>query len=110
MIRHKNITAPLLCLVLTASATSAAFAQDAATLYTEKTCVSCHGPDAKTPLLPVYPKLAGQNPDYLFQQLQDIKNNVRTNSMSAAMAGIMQNVNEEEMRILADWLGGLDWN
>lgn len=106
----KPITAPLLGLALAAGASTTALAQDGATLYVEKTCVSCHGPDAKTPLLPVYPKLAGQNADYLFQQLQDIANGVRTNSMTAAMAGIMQNVNEEEMRILADWLGGLEWN
>ncbi|MCB1786315.1 MAG: c-type cytochrome [Chromatiaceae bacterium] len=84
-----------------------AVALDGAKLYQEKTCVSCHGPDANTPVLPVYPKLAGQNPEYLFQQLKDIKAGVRKNAMTAAMAGIMQNVNEDEMRVLADWLGGL---
>jgi cytochrome c len=108
--RLNTITGPILGLLLGAGTTTTALAQDGATLYVEKTCASCHGPDAKTPLLPVYPKLAGQNTEYLFQQLQDIKSGVRTNSMTAAMAGIMQNVNEQEMRVLADWLGGLDWN
>lgn len=97
--------ASLLCLALTTGV--AAGAQDGPTLYKEKTCMSCHGEDAKTPILPAYPKLAGQNAEYLFQQLQDIKNSVRKNSMTVAMAGIMQNVNEEEMRILSDWLAGL---
>lgn len=102
----KNAAGPLFCLLLAAGA-STAIAQDGATLYKEKTCMSCHGEDAKTPILPAYPKLAGQNADYLFLQLQDIKSSARKNGMSAAMAGIMQNVNEEEMRILADWLASL---
>jgi cytochrome c len=102
----RHATGPLLCLLLVTGAAPAA-AMDGAVLYKEKTCVSCHGPDANTPILPVYPKLAGQNPEYLFQQLKDIKSAVRKNAMTAAMAGIMQNVNEEEMRVLADWLGSL---
>jgi len=106
-----NIAAgPLLCLVLATGAVTTASAQDGPTLYKEKTCLSCHGEDAKTPLLPAYPTLAGQNADYLFQQLKDIKSGVRKNSMSVAMVGIMQNVNEEEMRILSDWLASLSWN
>lgn len=107
---ENRVTGAMLCLLLATGAASTAGAQDGPTLYKEKTCVSCHGEDAKTPILPVYPSLAGQNAEYLFLQLQDIKNNVRKNSMTAAMAGIMQNVNEEEMRILADWLGSLSWN
>jgi cytochrome c len=99
-----------LLLLLLSTGTIAAGAQDGPTLYVEKTCASCHGQDANTPILPVYPKLAGQSADYPFQQLQDIKSNVRKNSMTAAMAGIMQNVSEEEMRILSDWLAGLKCN
>ena len=102
----RHATGLLLGLLLVAGA-APAVAMDGAALYVEKTCASCHGADAKTPVLPVYPKLAGQNPEYLFQQLKDIKSEVRKNAMTAAMAGIMQNVNEEEMRVLADWLGSL---
>ena len=90
-----------------AAGTAHAATPDGATLYTEKTCISCHGADAKTPVLPEYPKLAGQNPDYLFQQLQDIKQGIRKNALTPAMYGIMQNVDTEEMRVLADWLGSL---
>lgn len=96
----------LVCL-LTLAGTAVAATLDGATLYKEKTCVSCHGADAKSPILPVYPKLAGQNPEYLFLQLKDIKSGVRKNAMTAAMQGIMENVNEEEMRVLSDWLGSL---
>ena len=106
----KKAIGPLLCAVLAAGTGTTAVAQDGATLYTIKTCISCHGADAKTPVLPVYPKLAGQNADYLFHQLRDIKSGTRTNAMTPAMNGIMQNVNEDEMRILADWIATLPCN
>ena len=105
----RHATGSLLCLLLTAGVGSVG-AADGATLYVQKTCASCHGADANTPILPVYPKLAGQNPEYLFQQLKDIKSGVRKNAMTAARYGIMQNVDEEEMRVLADWLGSLSTN
>lgn len=96
-------------LVAAALAVSApAFALDGAKLYQEKTCVACHGKDAKTPILPIYPKLAGQNPDYAYNQMQDIKSGARANGQTAAMKGIMHLVNDEEMRAVADWLGTLD--
>ena len=85
-----------------------ALAADGAKLYAAKTCLACHGKDAKTPILPIYPKLAGQNPDYAYNQMQDIKSGARANGQTAAMKGIMHLVNDEEMRAVADWLGTLD--
>lgn len=77
---------------------------DGGDLYMKKTCFSCHGKDAKTPLLPIYPKLAGQNPEYAYNQMQDIKSGVRSNGQSAAMQGIMHLVSDDEMRAIANWL------
>jgi cytochrome c551/c552 len=37
-----------------------AFAADGAALFQEKICNTCHGEAGKQPVLPVYPKLAGQ--------------------------------------------------
>ena len=93
--------------VLSLSLGTAAIAADGAELYKTKTCWSCHGKDAKTPLLPVYPRLAGQSADYAFNQMKDIKAGTRANGMSAAMKGVMGLVNEEEMRAIADWLATL---
>ncbi len=76
-------------------------------LYQQRTCVACHGPDAKTPILPVYPKLAGQNPAYLLQQAIDIKSGARANGNTAAMKGVMHLVTEEELKVITDWLGTL---
>lgn len=80
---------------------------DGAALYHSKTCWSCHGKDAKTPLLPIYPKLAGQNADYAFNQMKDIKSGARANGQSAAMKGVMGLVNEAEMKEIAVWLASL---
>ena len=93
--------------VVSLSLGTAAIAADGAELFKTKTCWSCHGKDAKTPLLPIYPKLAGQNADYAFNQMKDIKSGKRANGMSAAMKGVMGLVNEEEMRAIADWLATL---
>lgn len=77
---------------------------DGKTLYKEKTCVACHGPDGKKPLLPEYPKVAGQNKDYMVRQMVDIKENKRTNGNSASMAGVMHLVSVEEIGAIADYL------
>ncbi len=37
-------------------------------------CASCHGADLKTPIDPTYPRLAGQQYDYLVQSLRAYKN------------------------------------
>ncbi len=82
-------------------------AADGAALFKEKTCIACHGAEGKKPLLPVYPKLAGQNKDYMIQQMTDIKSGKRANGQAAAMKGIMHLVSEEEIKVLADYLSNL---
>lgn len=100
----------LISLSITAATTASlpVLAMDGAELYVAKTCIACHGKDANTPLLPLYPKLAGQSPDYAYNQMVDIKSGARSNGMTAAMKGIMHLVNEEEMRAIANWLGTLN--
>jgi cytochrome c len=91
-------------LVLSMSVAGNAFA-DGAALYQAKGCLSCHGADAKTPVAPGFPKIAGQNPAYSFNQMRDIKSGARSNGQSIAMKGIMVAVTEAEIREIADWLG-----
>ena len=78
-------------------------------LYKERTCIACHGPDAKTPILPNYPKLAGQNAAYMLQQATDIKSGARSNGNTPAMRGVMHLVSDEELKIITDWLATLKW-
>ncbi|MCP3669587.1 MAG: c-type cytochrome [Gammaproteobacteria bacterium] len=79
-------------------------AADGAALYKSKTCFSCHGADAKTPIMPIYPKLAGQSTDYAFNQMMDIKSGKRANGQSAAMKAVMGMVSKDEAKEIAQWL------
>lgn len=100
---------PLLAVLagLTFGAGSALAAPDGAKLYQEKTCVACHGKDAKKPLTPAYPKLAGQSAAYAEQQMKDIKSGARNNGQTAAMKGVMHLVNDEEIKALSEYLSKL---
>ena len=93
-----------LALLVSGSAT----ALDGAALYKSKTCFACHGKDANTPIMPAYPKLAGQNADYAYNQMKDIKSGARANGQAAAMKGVMHLVTDQEMRAIADWLATLN--
>jgi cytochrome c len=89
-------------IVLTLS--SITFAADGAATYTAKGCMACHGADAKTPIMPAYPKIAGQAKEYTSQQMKDIKSGARNNGQTAAMKAIMASVTEEEIKILSEYL------
>jgi cytochrome c len=89
--------------LITVSVASPALA-DGKALYLEKTCIACHGKDAKKPLTPDYPKLAGQNAKYAEKQMLDIKSGARANGNSAAMKGVMHLVTEAEIKELAKYL------
>lgn len=102
--KYQTLLASAIALVSIAPAQAA---DDGATLFAKKTCIACHGKDAKSPIMPIYPKLAGQNADYAFNQMKDIASGARNNGQTAAMKGVMPLVSEEEMRIIANWLSTL---
>ena len=106
MMKLKKTAAALAATILL-SATGSAIAADGAALFTAKGCAACHGADAKTPIMPAYPKIAGQGKEYIVQQMTDIKSGARNNGQTAAMKGIMASVSEEEIAALAEYLSGL---
>ena len=108
MKKLKIISLAAAAAVLSLGLAGGAAAADGAALFKSKTCWSCHGKDAKTPIMPMYPSLAGQNGDYAFNQMKDIKSGARNNGMTAAMKGVMGLVNEDQMRAIADWLATLN--
>jgi cytochrome c len=79
-------------------------ALDGAAIYKAKICNTCHGENGAQPILPVYPKIAGQNGPYLLEQMKDIRDGKRTNGLSAAMKGVVSTVTDEEFQAIADWL------
>lgn len=105
----QSILKPILsaAVLLLAVSPLCGIAADGATLYKTKTCSACHGKDAKTPLMPNYPKIAGQNSAYTLQQMKDIKSGARNSGQAASMKGVMHLVTDEEMQVLADYLATL---
>ena len=89
------------------SVTGAAVAADGEALYKAKACFSCHGADANTPIMPLYPKLGGQNAQYAYNQMLDIKSGKRANGQSAVMKGIVAGVSDDELKAIAEWLSTL---
>ena len=106
---QKGMTMKKVLLIAAALGVSTpALALDGAKLYQDKTCWSCHGKDAKTPLKGMpYPKLAGQNASYAEAQMKDIKSGARNNGQSAAMKGVMGLVSDEVIKAIAEYLSKL---
>lgn len=61
-------------------------------------CAACHGADGNSGANPVWPKLAGQHPNYIIQQLNDFKSEKRTEAMMAPMVAPLS---EEDIADLA---------
>ena len=107
MLQIKYVSLAAAAAVLIVGFTGSPAIADGAKVYKAKTCWACHGKDAKTPIMPAYPALAGQNAEYSFNQMKDIKSGIRNNGQAAAMKGVMGLVSEAEMRAIADWLATL---
>ena len=107
MTQSKLISALSVAALLLAASPLSVMAADGATLYKTKTCSACHGKDGRTPLMPNYPKIAGQNSAYTLQQMKDIKSGARNNGQAASMKGVMHLVTDEEMQALSDYLATL---
>ena len=87
-----------------AAAAEAPAGGDGAALFTAKACHTCHGADGKTPVMPTYPKIAGQSKEYLLNQIEDIKSGARNNAQAAVMKGIVANVDDADLDKIAAWL------
>lgn len=66
-------------------------------------CAGCHGPDGNS-IAPIFPKIAGQARDYLYQSLAAYKSGERQNEL---MLGIVQTLNDDDMRMLSAYYAQL---
>jgi cytochrome c553 len=66
-----------------------------------KICVGCHGADGNS-VVPLFPKLAGQWPEYTLKQLQDFKKKKRT---ADTMAPIVADLSTDDFPHLAVYFG-----
>jgi cytochrome c553 len=82
---------------LTCSLTAHAAGNAEAGKAKSATCAACHGADGNS-AVPSFPKLAGQNRDYLYHSLKDYKSGKRKNPI---MAGQVQTLTDADMNDLA---------
>jgi len=52
-------------------------------------CLACHGPNGNA-LVPTWPKLAGQHPEYIYKQLMDFKSGARANDQMSPQVAILE--------------------
>ncbi len=92
----------LATLALTVSTVAFAGKPDAAAggAKAEQVCASCHSKTGDKPVMPAYPKLAGQYADYLEKALHDYKSGKRKNPI---MAGMAAGLSDEDIRNVAAW-------
>ncbi|MCF7969545.1 MAG: cytochrome c4 [Methylococcaceae bacterium] len=60
-------------------------------------CAGCHGEDGNS-IMPLFPKLADQNEEYLIKQMQAFKDGTRTD---ATMSGMVAGLNLQDMQDIA---------
>ncbi len=64
-------------------------------------CLACHGPNGNA-LVPTWPKLAGQHPEYIYKQLMDFKSGARVNDQMSPQVAVLE---EPDFRNLAAYYG-----
>jgi cytochrome c553 len=79
-------------------------------LLQKAACVSCHGSNFSKPIDASYPKIAGQNADYVFAALKAYKteNNPAVGRNNGIMGAIAKQFSNNELKALANYVGSLD--
>ena len=67
----------------------------------EASCRACHGVKGGAPIAPNYPKLQGQNKDYLESSLKAYRDGQRTGGLAAVMAAQSSQLSDADIEALA---------
>ncbi|GAB2191478.1 c-type cytochrome [Sessilibacter sp. MAH2] len=70
-------------------------------------CASCHGPDGKTTVAPNYPKIGGQNADYLVNALKAYRAGERKGGLSDFMTPMAAGLSDQDIEDLAAYFASL---
>ena len=75
-------------------------------LLTKGACASCHGENFAKPIDPSYPKIAGQNADYLFVALKSYKveGAATWGRSNGVMGGVAKQFSNAELKELANYM------
>ena len=79
-------------------------------LVEQGNCASCHGAGLNAPIMPAYPKLAGQYPDYLYYALHAYQvgnSNAQYGRVNAIMASQVQAFSEADLHDIAAYISSL---
>lgn len=72
-------------------------------------CIGCHGANFSKPIDPSYPKLAGQNADYLFVALKSYQTQGHSTwgRANPIMPNIVKPYSTAELKLIANYIGSL---
>jgi cytochrome c553 len=73
-------------------------------------CASCHGAGLNAPILPVYPRLAGQNSDYVYYALRAYQvgnGNPQFGRNNAVMSSQVQAFSDSDLHDIAAYVSSL---
>ena len=91
----------------------AASADKGKAIVEKANCASCHGANLNAPILPVYPKLAGQHADYVYYALRAYKvcnANAQFGRNNAVMSSQVQTFSDADMQDIAAYIASLPGN
>jgi len=81
-----------------------------AALLAKGACASCHGANLNKPMVPGYPKIAGQYKDYLYVSLKSYKQDGQSTwgRSNGVMGGIAKQFTNNELKALSAYIASLD--
>lgn len=70
-------------------------------------CTGCHGPAGMGMPLANFPRIAGQNVDYMIKALKDFRAGTRINGPNGMMRGVTAHMTDAEIEAVAEYAHGL---
>lgn len=70
-------------------------------------CSACHSPHGDGNIPAGFPRLSGQHPDYILDQLKQYKSGARSNGPNGIMQDISKRMTDEEMQAVSSYVSGL---
>ena len=71
-------------------------------------CGPCHDGDGRT-RFPIYPRIAGQNYEYLFISLKEFRTHERRQAYASQMWPAMEKLSDQDIRDIAAYYSELPW-
>ncbi len=70
-------------------------------------CMGCHSPSGRGNGPAGWPSLRGQHPEYIYAQLNNFKQGLRTNDNGNMMRNVAARMSEKEMKSVAAYIAGI---